>query len=97
MGRRPLAARCAASQWQVYPMVRRTASFNEGPLPAVKPTFECPRDGVDERQKMARTRKFDVDPARSSLDRHRISAADPQGTFDFLTSRRSTVAIADRN
>jgi hypothetical protein len=29
------------------------ASFNEGPLSAVKPTFECPRDGVDERQTMA--------------------------------------------
>jgi hypothetical protein len=28
-------------------------SINEGPLSAVKATFECPRDGVDERQKMA--------------------------------------------
>ncbi|SAL18882.1 hypothetical protein AWB69_01109 [Caballeronia udeis] len=34
-------------------MAHRMASFNEGPLSALKPTFECPSDGVNERQKVA--------------------------------------------
>jgi hypothetical protein len=35
------------------PTTRCTASSNEGPLSAVKPTFECPCKGVDERPEMA--------------------------------------------
>jgi hypothetical protein len=32
-----------------WPTTRRMASFNEGPLTAVKPTFKCPCKEVDER------------------------------------------------